>query len=277
MTYAIQLKCDGKKFFGYRNYKSEWTVAITAPEATTFKTEKGAWRAIQNGDKFVKLEYACSCWQDSLQRQGYDVDVVNIDQVSTEASVEAVEQLVAEPVIEAKTNSQKIPHAQPKLDLQSPVLYRIAPHGFFFSTKGDKLSLELAVCAILDKGFLNNSTHRIAEVWGFLINKEDKQNTLCVFRTHLLLAPIAFNQFSKINKFDFKKFKAEGEVHKEFSYYKIQPSVRNPENAFELQALESAREVYQSTDNFDEYYSKIDEAQKQPRTFGPGLVLCPTA
>ena len=170
-----------------------------------------------------------------------------------------------------------IQHTQSEFDLLSPVLYRIAaPHGFFFSTKGDKLSLELAVCAILDKGFLNNSTHRIAEVWGLLINKEDEWNTLCVFKTHLLLAPIAFNQFSKINKFDFKKFKAEGEAHEEFSYYKIQPSARNPKNAFELRALELAREIHQSTD-FDEYYSRIDETQKQPRTFGPGLVPRPAA
>ena len=115
MTYAIQLTVNnGKKYFGYRNYKGAWTTCMTVPEATTFKTEKGAWRALQNGDKFVKLEYACSCWQDSLQREGYDVDVVNVDdQESAEVFVEAVEQSVVEPVSEVEIALQEASKQKP--------------------------------------------------------------------------------------------------------------------------------------------------------------------
>lgn len=117
MTYAIQLTVsNGKKYFGYRNYKGAWTTCVTVSEATTFKTAKGAWRAIQNGDKFIKLEYACSCWQDSLQREGYDVDVVNIDdQESAEVFVEVIEQSVAEPVTEVdEIASQTIAPLKPQ-------------------------------------------------------------------------------------------------------------------------------------------------------------------
>lgn len=125
MTYAIQLTVsNGKKYFGYRNYKGAWTTCMTVPEATTFKTEKGAWRAIQNGDQFVKLEYACSCWQDSLQREGYDVDVVNIDnQKSTEVFVEAVEQSVAESVIEAEISEQEAHKPEP---VKEPIALELA-------------------------------------------------------------------------------------------------------------------------------------------------------
>lgn len=78
MTYLIELRFKEESFFGYRNAKREWVVAMTPSEGTAFKTEKGAWRALQNGDKFIVASaQGATCWHDLLQKRGYEVEVIS--------------------------------------------------------------------------------------------------------------------------------------------------------------------------------------------------------
>jgi hypothetical protein len=79
MAYLIQLTRKGTNFYGYRNYKGCWSSVKHPSFATTFKTEKGALRAIQKGDSLMLSAYGHACWHDRLQSEGYQVNVVKID------------------------------------------------------------------------------------------------------------------------------------------------------------------------------------------------------
>jgi len=77
--YLIQLKQKEETFFGYRNKKGEWSAVTNTCFATKFKTEKGAWRAIERGDDLLLSAYGSACWHDLLQKKGYSINVVNIN------------------------------------------------------------------------------------------------------------------------------------------------------------------------------------------------------
>jgi len=91
MAYVIQLTRNNETLFGWRDRKSAWVTTNSQKKATSFKTEKGAWRAIQNGDNHNEHQRfgldGNACWQDLFQKRGYEVDVVNIDQEPAEMSV----------------------------------------------------------------------------------------------------------------------------------------------------------------------------------------------
>ena len=79
MSYLIQLKKGQEEFFGSRNSKGEWTAPFQTPEgSTSFKTKNGAWRAIRRINSGLASASGYVCWHDLLQREGYEVDVVNV-------------------------------------------------------------------------------------------------------------------------------------------------------------------------------------------------------
>ena len=80
MTYLIELTHSDGIFYGYRNSKNEWVHVVSKPEATSFKTEKGAWRAIQKGNSDLVKFHGSACWHDLLQKRGFKVNVINTTQ-----------------------------------------------------------------------------------------------------------------------------------------------------------------------------------------------------
>ena len=76
-AYYIQLThSDGTVQYGYRNKKGEWSAVTSTCLATSYKTERGAWRTLDRGDDLLLSAYGSACWYDRLQRLGYTVNVV---------------------------------------------------------------------------------------------------------------------------------------------------------------------------------------------------------
>lgn len=121
MTYVIQLTRNNEILFGYRDRISAWVATSSQKKATTYKTKKGVWRAIQNGSNHFAL-YGSACWHDLFQKRGYEVNVVNIDQDPSEVLiVEAVEQPVTK-LLKAETDLQKEQQPEVLEQLTAPIV-----------------------------------------------------------------------------------------------------------------------------------------------------------
>ncbi|MEG4197318.1 hypothetical protein [Microcoleus sp. Pol12A5] len=81
MLYLVQLKLEGKAFFAYRDSNGVWDkVSLFSHATTQFKTQKGAWDALKRVPK-----YCNESGYDSLQKAGYEIDVIGL----TESDVQA--------------------------------------------------------------------------------------------------------------------------------------------------------------------------------------------
>jgi hypothetical protein len=80
MSYLIRLVRTGKTYFAYRRAnKDEWSTTMYPSQGTPFRTEKGAWRSIQQGDNLLASVTGSACWYDLFVKRGYTVSVVNSD------------------------------------------------------------------------------------------------------------------------------------------------------------------------------------------------------
>ncbi|MEG3872366.1 MULTISPECIES: hypothetical protein [unclassified Microcoleus] len=87
MLYLVQLKLEGKTFFAYRNSNGVWIQCISFSEATPFKTHKGAWDALKRVHK-----YCNESGYDSLQKVGYEIDVIALTEAEVQSHISEEEQ-----------------------------------------------------------------------------------------------------------------------------------------------------------------------------------------
>ncbi|WP_449416009.1 hypothetical protein [Phormidium nigroviride] len=92
MLYLVQLKLDGKTFFAYRDSNGHWDKVFLFSQATQFKTQKGAWEALNRSPKYYDYSGL-----DSLQKAGYEVDVIALTEsdVQTRLSEEQQKTLIS--------------------------------------------------------------------------------------------------------------------------------------------------------------------------------------